>query len=306
MVGHISADIIAIFGIAAIITFIIPTSTHEIGAAIGGPKQTTKTKLIGTAQGISGGPTSSEAIAHLKVITHVHNNCQPKILCSTIRADQFNVQVFTFENNQYNSKTSFPGSEKGWTVDFFPGSASSPEGIQYDVKQKFVPPSIANVTYSPDCQGTIKGGDNRTTCTINNTLLRPLDENGYLNVITHVHNNCQPKILCSDIGADQTRVGVFTFENNQYNSKTSFPGSEKGWTVSFFIGDNPGGIQYEVKQLTVLGELPPLTSLTLPTYSYGCHGKIKTADNNYCLIDVSINSTTATTTTTNSTIRSNP
>jgi hypothetical protein len=120
----------------------------------------------------------------LKVITHVQNACQPKIKCVDIRADDFEVRVFTLENNIYNEKISgIPGSEYGWILRL---NATNSEGTQYNVKQfptwinatqmKSSNPVLVsdiqysrNVTYSDSCQGIMNIRDNKE-CVITNNI----------------------------------------------------------------------------------------------------------------------------------------
>jgi hypothetical protein len=89
------------------------------------------------------------------------------------------VHVFTLNEDQYKEKgIGFPASASGRTVYFLP--KDYPFGVQYSVKQiPYLPGPVnrtvskyailAGLSYSHDCDGLIKPGENKT-CYINNFL----------------------------------------------------------------------------------------------------------------------------------------
>lgn len=121
-------------------------------------------------------PEESTDTALLTILTSINNKCMPSSICTGIVADDlFSNHIITFINDNYEQLDAFPASEKGWNVTFIPALAD--DTIQYIVKQntqnfetmKYRP---SNVTYSPDCHGIIKAGQNRT-CIISNDILFP-------------------------------------------------------------------------------------------------------------------------------------
>jgi hypothetical protein len=89
----------------------------------------------------------------LVIVTKVENNCLPRVLCGDVRAEDFQVQVFGYQDEKQLLSTlgeSFPGSAQGRTVTLFP------QFIQYDIKQ-WNPSLGRNVTvdlsYSNGCSG---------------------------------------------------------------------------------------------------------------------------------------------------------
>src|SRR5690349_17539141 len=129
--------------------------------------------------------------AVLRVVTNVSNNCQPGNLCNYIGPDQFKVHVlklnethtFPHRQDKFIQIAEFPGSTNGWTVDFSRdvNQDGTSRNVQYSVKQTpYLHPGLLNTTlsssailaglsYSHDCDGLIKPGENKT-CYINNFL----------------------------------------------------------------------------------------------------------------------------------------
>jgi hypothetical protein len=113
-------------------------------------------------------PTSGlGALSNLTVFTTVENNCEPKSACERITSSDFENQIFQFQDWKESPLTlvkSFPGSATGWTTAI---SSDSPPPMQYEVKASpdIVLPGLANITYSPDCQGSTD--EDHVTCNIN-------------------------------------------------------------------------------------------------------------------------------------------
>jgi hypothetical protein len=212
------------------------------------------------------GPASaSNETGHLRIITHVQNDCQPRNECSSIEANDFRTHVFTFFNDEYQEKgKGLPGAEKGWTV-LFP--SIGPEGAQYNVRQD----SGGNVSYSSDCQGIIKAGDN-ITCTVNHVMISQPFREVPLKIVTQIQNACKPTSLCNSIHPENFPISVFTFTNDKYQERLGgLPGAERGWTVFF----NPGN-QYKVVE----------GNNQNATYSHDCQGMMgENASGKVCIID---------------------
>jgi hypothetical protein len=114
--------------------------------------------------------------SRLTIVTNVTNHCHQKESCSTAIPGWFSEHIYTFEDGLYKEKgTWFPGTASGWMTTF----PQSPEGIQYNIEQKqkinelFINGIVLrDIVYSPDCQGTIKNGNNKR-CIIYDTISNP-------------------------------------------------------------------------------------------------------------------------------------
>jgi hypothetical protein len=123
----------------------------------------------------------------LQVITTVRNDCaltqfnycgvcQSKNICTNVRADDlFSNHISTFSQNIHKEAFSIPASEAGWIVEVFPDHSSGL--VQYDIKQTIdntqhiLSARSINVTYSPECHGTLRDGEAKKCEIVNHTLL---------------------------------------------------------------------------------------------------------------------------------------
>ena len=136
--------------------------------------------------------------------------------------------------------------------------------------------------------GTITTVPGSSTATLVNTptlnaqgqiIISSENTTGLLKVITHNVNNCQPKASCADLVSSLPYVDVHQFVNNVYSTLSSFPGSELGRTVSFFVL-GPGA-QYDVSQT----QRPVPSFVNVKTNATSdCEGVIHQNENKVCTI----------------------
>jgi hypothetical protein len=106
-------------------------------------------------------------LAYLKVIKILNNTYEGALVGFLPRPTDFEIGLFVFqEGPMYKRMTEFPGSEQGWTLTFR-------ENTQYNIKESRNQWSGYLDTYSKDCQGFIRLGENKT-CIVTNTYI-PLD-----------------------------------------------------------------------------------------------------------------------------------
>ncbi|TAN37998.1 MAG: hypothetical protein EPN24_06005 [Candidatus Methanoperedens sp.] len=147
--------------------------------------------------------TNDDIAPHLKVIKHVINDNG-----SIANASDFT--IFVYGNNP--TPSSFSGSEVGTDVKIGPG--------YYNVNEYWNPEYYSS--YSPECNGEIKLGENKTCIITNNDIPK-----GHLMVIKHVINDNSGTANASD----------FTMIVNGNNpSPSSFQGSEMGTNVTIYEG----------------------------------------------------------------------
>ena len=122
--------------------------------------------------------------ANLNITTRIQDECTYGGPCTNMRMDElFTNHVSTFRNNEYEDGFEVPASERGWVAKFVP---SNHDGIvQYDVKQSIDDddgysrgsPGPWDVSYSLDCHGILKAGENKlciiTNRPINNDIKGP-------------------------------------------------------------------------------------------------------------------------------------
>lgn len=244
--------------------------------------------------------TKNSTVAHLKVVNHISNDCDPKITCSNIGADElFSNRVVAFLGNigsPYKDEMTFPGSEDGWMINLFPESNQVP--IQYDVKQTLeansgvVPEFIPlNVSYSDKCHGSLVGGE-INVCTITSVFSEGKQSISKLKVITKIHNvtdNCIPsRLSCLDFQPDAFfSANIYTLKDNVYEKELAIPASESGWIVDLVPGPKKGTVQYNVKQQMTQEISKLLSEDMVPHVSYSpeCQGAIERGESHICTID---------------------
>jgi hypothetical protein len=267
----------------------VPSSSAIVATALEVAGQANKTGQLPTIPVVPHNKSidfgQANKTVRLKIITHNENDCKPQSSCASIASFYPTVSVHTFQNNQYLTISSFPGSEVGRTVNF---TIVGPAVIQYDVSQSR-PSFIANMTTrtSSDCEGVLRITDNKT-CMINNYIYSSENHNplGQLKIITHNENDCKPQSSCASIASFYPTVSVHTFQNHQYLTISSFPGSEVGRTVNFFMGiKNPSlnsSITYYVSQSRP-------SFIANMTTSSDCDGVLRITDSKVCIINNLIN-----------------
>jgi hypothetical protein len=139
---------------------------------------TNKKAITNESKNSSTSAEKSIDIAFLTVQTLIDNKCKPNSTYTGIMTgDLFTNHIFTSRNNVTEKPFTIPASDQGWTIKLFP--VLPEEIIQYDVKQGTLAHEdmryiLGNAMYTPDCQGTIKAGQNKT-CIISNSILSPLE-----------------------------------------------------------------------------------------------------------------------------------
>jgi hypothetical protein len=123
------------------------------------------------AENLTKSPESSvsrRALSNLSIFTDIVNNCQPRSRCDSITPENFQIQIFEFQDNKLDPITlvrSFSASGEGWTV------TSLPLSTQYDVRLislNAISNTNMSMNYSRGCHGFIEAG--QVDCRISTEL----------------------------------------------------------------------------------------------------------------------------------------
>jgi hypothetical protein len=147
--------------------------------------------------------TNDDIAPHLKVIKHVIND-------NGGSANASDFQIFVYGNNP--TPGSFSGSEVGTDVKIGPGYYS----VNENWNQEYY------LSYSPDCNGEIRLGENKTCIITNDDIPK-----GHLIVIKHVIN---------DNSGTANAFDFTMYVNGNYPTPGSFQGSENGTNVTIYGG----------------------------------------------------------------------
>jgi hypothetical protein len=105
---------------------------------------------------------SESPVAFLKVLKVLNNTSEGPPPGTLPRPNDFEIGLYVFTDGLlYQHLTDFPGSEKGWILTF-------QVNTQYNIKESIGQWNGYLDSYSSDCQGIIRLGENKT-CIVTNT-----------------------------------------------------------------------------------------------------------------------------------------
>jgi len=108
------------------------------------------------------GIQSESPVAFLNVIKVLNNTSEGPPADTLPRPNDFEIGLYVFTDGLlYQHLTDFPGSEKGWILTF-------QVNTQYNIKESIGQGKGYLDSYSSDCQGIIRLGENKT-CIVTNT-----------------------------------------------------------------------------------------------------------------------------------------
>jgi hypothetical protein len=119
---------------------------------------------------------SRRALSNLSIFTDIVNNCQPRSRCDNINPEDFQIQIFEFQDTKVDPITpvrSFSASSEGWTV------TSLPLSTQYDVRLtslNSISNTNMNMSYSAGCHGFMN--TTQIDCKISTELTTMISDNG--------------------------------------------------------------------------------------------------------------------------------